>query len=102
MIPDHIRVDVHPHPMETPKMAPVDHARLRLVADTSRARNLMIAGWATLGSTYAFSALTGTIAIDTAGSRRMHNYGAWMTIPIAGQPTPLAPARDPPQPSFDF
>ncbi len=84
IIPDHIRVDVHPHPMEAPTMAPVDHKRLQLVADTSRARNLMIAGWATLGGTYAFSALTGTIAIDTARNTRMRNYGAWMTIPVAG------------------
>ena len=84
VIPDHIRVDVHPHPMEQPTMAPIDHKRLQLVAEKSRARNLMIAGWATLGGTYAFSALTGTIAIDTARSVRMRNYGAWMTIPVAG------------------
>lgn len=82
--PNHIAVDLHPYPMAPPTIEQQIYSRK--LADVSRARSLRVAGWATLGGSYAFSALIGTIAIDT-GNRRMHNYGVWMTVPVVG---PLA------------
>lgn len=80
-LPSRIAVDFHPHPMAQP--SPEEIARSRRLAEMTRARNLRVGGWVTLGSTYLFSALIGTIAIDT-GSERIQRYGYWMTIPVAG------------------
>jgi hypothetical protein len=77
-----IAVDLHPQPMAAPSPAQLEHSRR--LAELSRARNLRIGGWVTLGSSYALSALVGTIAIDTAGRDRIRNYGYWMTVPVAG------------------
>lgn len=77
-----IAVDLHPQPMATPSPAQLEHSRR--MADLSRARNLRIGGWVTLGSSYALSALVGTIAIDAAGRERIRHYGYWMTVPVAG------------------
>ncbi|MCX4246510.1 hypothetical protein [Paraliomyxa miuraensis] len=81
-IPSHISVDVHPHPVAPP--SPAEQARARKMSELSRARGLMIGGLSTLITSYGFTALVGTIAIDTAGSRRMRSYGSWMTVPVAG------------------
>lgn len=80
-LPSRIAVDFHPHPMAQP--SPEEIARSRRMAELTRARNLRVGGWVTLGSTYLFSALIGTIAIDTGGER-IQRYGYWMTIPVAG------------------
>jgi hypothetical protein len=80
-LPSRIAVDFHPHPMVPP--TPEQLAQTRRMADLTRARSLRVSGWVTLGSTYLFSALVGTIAIDT-GSDRIRNYGAWMLVPVAG------------------
>lgn len=80
-LPSHIAVDLHPQPMALP--SPEQLAHSRRMADLSRARSLRVAGWVTLGSTYLFSALIGTVSIDT-GSDRIRNYGAWMLVPVAG------------------
>ncbi|MEX1369126.1 MAG: hypothetical protein AB1Z98_38720 [Nannocystaceae bacterium] len=77
-----IAVDLYPQPMAAPSAA--ERQRLQLVAEHSRARSLRVAGWATLGSTYALSALIGTITIDNTSPGRMRNYGYWMTVPVAG------------------
>lgn len=77
-----IAVDLYPQPMATPTPAQLEHSRR--MADLSRARNLRIGGWVTLGSSYALSALVGTIAIDAARRDRIRNYGYWMTVPVAG------------------
>lgn len=83
VMPTQVRVDMYPHPMAPPSRDEL--ARLKLVSETSRAHGLAVAGWATLGGTYAMSALIGTIAMDTAeGSRRRKLYGGWMTIPVGG------------------
>jgi hypothetical protein len=81
-VPSRIAVDFHPHPIAPP--TPAQQANSRKQAEISRARGLMIAGWSILGTTYGVTALTGTIAIDTAGSDRMRHYGYWMTIPVVG------------------
>jgi hypothetical protein len=81
-VPSRIAVDFHPHPMAPPTAA--QQARSFKVAEVSRARGLRIGGWATLGSSYAFSALVGTITIDTAGTDRMRHFGYWMTVPVVG------------------
>lgn len=81
-IPARISVDLTPHPMAPPSKA--EWLRLQRVSEMSRARSLRAAGWATLGGTYGFSALIGTIALDSAGSNRGRRYGAWMTLPVAG------------------
>lgn len=79
----HIAVDLYPQPMAGP--TPEERRRLQLVAEQSRARSLRIAGWATLGGTYGFSALIGTVAIDTTSpGDRMRGYGLAMTVPVAG------------------
>lgn len=80
-VPGRIAVDVYPHPIAPP--SPEEIARSRRMAELSHARNLRVGGWVTLGSTYLFSALIGTVAIDT-GSSRIQRYGYWMTIPVAG------------------
>lgn len=80
-LPSHIAVDFHPQPMALP--SPEEIARSRRMAELSHARSLRVGGWVTLGSTYLFSALIGTISIDT-GSERIRNYGAWMLVPVAG------------------
>ncbi|MCH9680740.1 MAG: hypothetical protein K0V04_04830 [Deltaproteobacteria bacterium] len=81
-VPSRVHVDLHPHPMAAPSQAERD--RLRKVSARSRARSVAVAGWATLGGTYGFSALVGTIAIDSAGTNRGRNYGLLMTMPVAG------------------
>lgn len=79
----HIAVDLYPQPMAGP--TPEERRRLQLMSEQSRARSLRIAGWATLGGTYGFSALIGTVAIDTTSpGDRMRNYGLAMTVPVAG------------------
>lgn len=80
-VPNRIAVDVYPQPMAQP--TPEQIAQSRRMAELSHARNLRVGGWVTLGSTYLFSALIGTVAID-AGSQRIQRYGYWMTIPVAG------------------
>ncbi len=80
--PNRLHVDLHPHPMAAP--SPAERDRLRLVSERSRARSVAVAGWATLGGTYGFSALVGTIAIDSSSDNRGHNYGVLMTIPVVG------------------
>lgn len=80
-VPNRIAIDFHPHPMAEPSPAQV--ARSRRMAELSHARNLRIGGWVTLGSTYLFSALIGTVSID-AGSERIQRYGYWMVVPVAG------------------
>lgn len=78
-----IAVDLYPQPMAGP--SPAEHRRLQLIAEKSRARSLRIAGWATLGGSYGFSALIGTTTIDTTSSGdRLRGYGYAMTIPVAG------------------
>lgn len=77
-----IAVDFHPHPMAAPTIEQQIYSRK--VAEVSRARGLRVAGWATLGSTYGFSALIGTIAIDTSSRGPLRNYGYSMLIPVAG------------------
>jgi hypothetical protein len=67
--------------MALPSREQLEHSRR--MAELSRARNLRIGGWVTLGSSYLFSALVGTVAID-AGSERIRHYGYWMTVPVAG------------------
>ncbi|MCA9654558.1 MAG: hypothetical protein KC501_31880 [Myxococcales bacterium] len=79
----HIAVDLYPQPMAGP--SPAERRRLQLMAEQSRARSLRIAGWATLGGTYGFSALIGTISIDsTSPGDRMRGYGYSMVLPVAG------------------
>lgn len=81
-VPSRIAVELYPQPMAVPSREQQEYSRR--MADLSRARSLKVAGWATLGSTYAFSALIGTIALDTAQRDRMRNYGYGMVIPVAG------------------
>lgn len=81
-VPSRIAIELHPQPMAVPSREQQEYSRR--MADVSRARSLKVAGWATLGSTYAFSALIGTIAIDTAQRDRMQSYGYSMLIPVAG------------------
>jgi hypothetical protein len=77
-----IAVDLHPQPMAAPSPAQLEHSRR--LAELSRARNLRIGGWVTLGGSYALSALVGTIAIDVSRTDRVRHYGYWMTVPVAG------------------
>jgi hypothetical protein len=80
-MPSRIAIDLHPHPLPAPSPEQLELSRRN--AELSRAQSLRIGGWVTLGSTYLFSALIGTIAIDT-GSERIRRYGYWMTLPVAG------------------
>jgi hypothetical protein len=80
-MPSRIAIDLHPHPLPAPSPEQLELSRRN--AELSRAQSLRIGGWVTLGTTYLFSALVGTVAIDT-GSQRIQRYGYWMTLPVAG------------------
>lgn len=80
--PARLQVDLHPQPVAAPTAAQLE--RSRLMADQSRAQGLRVGGWATAGGVYGFSALIGTIAIDSANDNRQRMYGGWMTVPVAG------------------